>query len=70
MVRTNMTEDEKKRRELRHDMNDHLAVIGAFLGYCESIEISDDFKEVLSNANLSYKELLEVIETRFTKLDA
>lgn len=59
----NMSNDNQNEwREWRHDMNDQLSVLGAFLGYCESLSLDDDFKEALCNANLSYQELIKLMK--------
>lgn len=54
-------EDSVPSRKLRHDINNQLAIIGSFLTLCQTVEHDEIFKACLKNAEMSYREIIEVL---------
>lgn len=64
MKKSNLkTQDEKNEfDELKHDMNNHLSIVGFFLNYSQNIQNDELFKELLKNAEKSFGEILRIYE--------
>jgi hypothetical protein len=47
--------------EMRHNMNNELAIIGSFLALCHTIESDETFKACLQNAEESLRRVIEKV---------
>lgn len=57
----NSSEKENNTRKYQHEVNNHLSVIGVFLTYVQGVSNDELFKELLKNADKSFREILKIL---------